>query len=193
MARPRGYDDDEVAQAFLDAFWLRGYAGTAVSDLRQATGLLPGSIYFAFGSKEQMFRVAVERYAAQLGRALASERQGLAALEHVFDTLVHLTATDPDRRGCLMLNAIAESHAFSDETRARLQAGLDWMRRYLRDRLLEAKGKGRPRADLDELAALLFGATVAIRVLGRAGHERRALQDIADGAMDAVRRALAPS
>jgi len=39
----------------------------------------------------------------------------------------------------------------------------------------------------------VFAAMVAIRVLGRAGQDRRLLQDIADGAVAAVRRALGPS
>ena len=35
---------------------------------------------------------------------------------------------------------------------------------------------------------MLFAASVAIRVLGRAGENRRLLQNIATGAIDAARR-----
>lgn len=190
MVRPRGFDDDEVADGLLDAFWRRGYARTSISDLAAATDLLPGSLYGAFGSKEEMFRLALDRYVAQLRGAVVTGVPGLEGLRHAFDTVVRLTARDPERRGCLLINAIPESGALSEDTRRALQRGLQEMRRHLRDRLREAAGDAAARADLEPLAALLFGAMVSIRVLGRAGLERRALQDVADGAIAAVRRWL---
>lgn len=190
MARPRSFDDDEVAEGLLGAFWLRGYPRTSISDLATATGLLPGSLYGAFGSKEDMFRIALDRYVAQLRGAVVTGVPGLEGLRHAFDTVVRLTARDPERRGCLLINAIPESGALSEDTRRALQRGLHEMRRHLRDRLREAAGDATAPADLEPLAALLFGAMVSIRVLGRAGFERRALQDVADGAIAAVRRWL---
>jgi TetR/AcrR family transcriptional regulator, transcriptional repressor for nem operon len=195
MARPRGFDDDEVGAGLLDAFWLHGYARTSVPHLTNATGLLPGSLYGAFGSKEAMFRVAVARYVDEIRRAVTSGHRGLAGIAHVLGTVVRLTAKDPARRGCLILNAIPESQRLSAATRSALQDGLDEMRRLLRARLREA-GEDAERdldaRDLDRLEALCFAAAVATRVLGRAGQPRRLLQSIADGATAAVRRALEP-
>jgi hypothetical protein len=63
------------------------------------------------------------------------------------------------------------------------------MQALLRKRLREAQADaGRPDVDLEPLAAMLFAASVAIRVLGRAGENRRLLQNIATGAIDAARR-----
>src|SRR5262249_36820343 len=61
MVRPREFDFEEVAEGLLNAFWLRGFARTSISDLTAATKLLPGSLYAAFGSKEAMFRLALDR------------------------------------------------------------------------------------------------------------------------------------
>ena len=190
MARPRGFDDGEVARGFLDTFWRHGYARTSIPSLTEATGLLPGSLYAAFGSKEDMFRVAVERYVAEIRAAVTSERRGLAGLQFVLDTVVRLTVKDRERRGCLVLNAIPESTTLSDATRRALQDALDEMHALLRRHLREAAGTA--AADLDQLEALCFGAVVSIRVLGRAGQPRKLLQAIADGAAAAARRALAP-
>src|SRR6186713_1095320 len=109
MVRPRGFDGDEAADGLLAAFWHHGYARTSIPSLTEATGLLPGSLYAAFGSKEDMFRVAVERYVAEIRAAVTSDRRGLAGLEFVLDTVVRLTVKDRERRGCLVLNAIPES------------------------------------------------------------------------------------
>jgi TetR/AcrR family transcriptional repressor of nem operon len=194
MARPRGFDDGEVAQGILDAFWHHGYARTSIPNLTDATGLLPGSLYAAFGSKEDMFRVAVERYVAEIRAALTTDRRGLAGLASVLATVVTLTVKDRARRGCLVLNAIPEATTLSDATRRVLQDALDEMRRLLRGHLRAAAADARhaDAADLDELEALCFSAAVSIRVLGRAGQPRKLLQAIADGAVAAAERALAP-
>lgn len=191
MPRPRSFDPEETAEALLDTFWRRGFARTSIPDLTSATGLLPGSLYAAFGSKEDMFRIALGRYVAQLGAALAGGPPGVEGIRVLLDTIVRLTASDPDRRGCLVLNAIPESGGLSAETRGELEAGLRAMRRFVGDRLREAEASAAAPREVESLAALVFGAAVAIRVLGRAGQNRRLLQNIADGATAAVRRCFA--
>lgn len=191
MVRPRGFDDDEVAEGLLAAFWRHGYARTSIPNLTAATGLLPGSLYAAFGSKEDMFRVAVERYVTKIRAAVTSQRTGVAGLQYVLDTVVRLTVKDRERRGCLVLNAIPESTTLSAETRRALQAGLDEMHQLLRRHLREAAAAAPVAGAVEQLEALCFGAVVSIRVLGRAGQSRKLLQSIADGATAAARRALA--
>jgi TetR/AcrR family transcriptional repressor of nem operon len=192
MVRPREFDDDDAADGLLAAFWLHGYARTSIPTLTEATGLLPGSLYSAFGSKEDMFRVAVERYVTEIRSALATEERGLAAIRYVLDTVVGLTTKDRDRRGCLVLNAIPESATLGTDTRRALQDGLDEMRRLLRKHLQEAAHDSGVALDIERLEALCFAAAVATRVLGRAGQPRRLLQAIADGATAAVEDALDP-
>jgi len=191
MVRPRQFDPAQVDEALLDVFWTRGYAGASIEELTQATGLLRGSLYAAYGSKEDMFRAAIRRYAADLAAAIATEKTGLDGAQHVLDTVVRLTVRDPGRRGCAILNAIPEAHALSDEMREELQDALRSMQALLRKRVREALAEAR-RTDLDvePLVAMLFAASVAIRVLGRAGQDRKFLHDIARGAVDAARRSI---
>jgi len=191
MVRPRQFDPAHVDEALLDVFWSRGYARASIEELTQATGLLRGSLYAAYGSKEDMFRAAIRRYVANLAAAIATDKTGLDGARHVLDTVVRLTVRDPERRGCPMLNAIPESRALSPEMRGELQDGLRTMQALLRQRLREAQAEaGRAEVDLEPLVAMLFAASVAIRVLGRAGQDRRLLQNIARGAIDAARRSF---
>ena len=190
MARPRSFDTDAACDEILDAFWRRGWAGTSLADLSEATGLLPGSLYGAFGGKEEMFRAAVARYVGRIAGAVASEARGALGIRRILDTVVEITVRDPERRGCLLLNAVPEAGALSAETRREIERGLRAMQSLLRARLREAAGPRARRADLEPLAALLFAAAVSIRVLGRAGFDRRTLQNVADGAVAAVRDRL---
>lgn len=191
MVRPRQFDPAEVEEALLGVFWSRGYARTSIEDLTDATGLLRGSLYAAYGSKEDMFRAATRRYVADLAAALATDEKGLDGAQHVLETVARLTARDPERRGCLILNAIPESHALSAETRTQLDDGLKAMQALLRARLREAQAEAGTKLDLDPLVAMMFAASVAIRVLGRAGQDRKLLANIAKGAIEAARRCFA--
>jgi len=191
MARPRSFDRGDVEETLLDVFWARGYARASMEELTAAAGILRGSLYAAYAGKEAMFRAAATRYVEQLQAALATNKTGLDGVQHVLDTVVRLTVRDPQRRGCLILNAIPEAAAMSAETREQLDAALQSMRALLRARLREAQRDARTMVDLEPLVALLFAASVAIRVLGRAGHDRRFLQQIATGAIEAARSCLA--
>src|SRR5262245_54652376 len=191
MARPRSFDPDEVAEGLLNAFWSRGFARTSIPDLTSATGLLPGSLYAAFGSKEDMFRIAIDRYATALGSATSRGPPGVEGIRALLDTIVRLTASDPERRGCLILNAIPESGGLSDEIRRDLQRGLQAMRRFIRDRLREAAEGMRSPPDLETFADLVVAAAVALPGPGLTGQDRRLLQNIADGATAAVRHGFA--
>jgi len=188
MARPRAFATEDVEDALLRVFWARGYANTSIDDLTGATGVLRGSLYAAYRSKEGMFRVATRRYLAELATALATRKKGLEGARHVLDTVARLTVADPERRGCLVLNAIPESHALGTDTRAELHAALGSMQALLRARLREAQAKAGTDVDLEPIVAMLFAAAVAIRVLGRAGAERRLLRKISTGAIESARR-----
>jgi TetR/AcrR family transcriptional repressor of nem operon len=188
MVRPRQFDPQEVDEALLSVFLARGYARASLDELCDATGLLRGSLYAAYGSKEDMFRAAVRRYVADLAAELATDKTGLDAIEHALQVVVRLTARDPERRGCVILNAIPESHAMSEETRAELGAALASMQALMRARLREAQAEAGTKLDLEPLAAMLFAASVSIRVLGRAGQDRKLLANVAKGAVEAARR-----
>lgn len=191
MVRPRQFDPAEVDDALLSVFWSLGYARASIEELSNATGLLRGSLYAAYGSKEDMFRAATKRYAADLAAALVTDKTGLDAVQHVLDTVVRLTVNDPQRRGCVVLNAIPEAHALSAQTRDELQDALRSMQALLRRQLREAQAEAGTDLDLEPLAAMLFAASVAIRVLGRAGQDPKLLADVSRGAIEAAHRCFA--
>src|SRR5262249_23310967 len=114
--------------------------------------------------------------------------RGLDGARHVLDELVRLTARDAMRRGCLVWTPIPGAHALSADTRREMQAALDSMQALLRARVREAQADAGTSRDLEPLVAVLFAAVVAIRVLGRAGQERRLLRHIAGGALETAER-----
>ena len=60
--RPREFDVSEALEQAMLLFWRQGYSGTSLSDLTRAMGIAKTSMYAAFGNKEALFRLALQRY-----------------------------------------------------------------------------------------------------------------------------------
>ena len=60
--RPQQYQPQQVMNAVMHAFWQRGYDGTSLRDLLEATGLSKSSFYEIFASKQNALEQALERY-----------------------------------------------------------------------------------------------------------------------------------
>jgi AcrR family transcriptional regulator len=112
VSRARTFDEVAVTSAAREVFWTRGYERTSISDVAEATGLGNGSLYAAFGSKLGLFLVVLEGYCLTrveiAQRAMATPGSPAEAIRAFFEAIVADCASQPERRGCLMLNSIAE-------------------------------------------------------------------------------------
>jgi AcrR family transcriptional regulator len=114
MPRKPNYDRDELIERARDLFWQRGWAGTSLKDLEALLQMKPGSFYAAFGSKEALFALAMEKYATD-GRerlkALAEKHGPIKALQ-LFPELVVQNDGAP-AKACMLSKTLLELHAHS--------------------------------------------------------------------------------
>jgi AcrR family transcriptional regulator len=107
--RPREFDKNAALVKVRDLFWRRGYEGVSMADLVKELGLASARIYAAFGSKEELFREAVELYEAQEGafadRALVEESTVVRAIERMFLEAIDLYTRKQGPRGCMVVSA----------------------------------------------------------------------------------------
>jgi len=110
MGRTRTFDHDTVLATAANVFRQRGYKDVSIKELEQATGLVSGSIYNAFGDKAGLFRAALHHYVKtfvhQRVNAFAGDDATLEDLEGLF--LSVLQAPLADGYGCLVNNSIVE-------------------------------------------------------------------------------------
>lgn len=68
MARPKGQGDqtkERIAEKARIIFEQKGYAGTSMEDIREASQISKGSIYYHFKNKEELFLYVVEQSSEQ--------------------------------------------------------------------------------------------------------------------------------
>lgn len=118
MARPREFDPDTALDAIQKTFWNKGFDGTSLHDLEEATGLKKQSLYREFGNKDSMYERALALYRDREATALAHvARQGQTAQARVANLFAAVLAPvrAGDRSGCFLCNA-AIDHAADDAT-----------------------------------------------------------------------------
>lgn len=109
MARPKTFDPALVLPRIVSVFRERGYAGTSLADLEEATGLGRQSLYDTFGDKTGMFTAALAREAAdeegQVASLFDGANGGLGALRRY---LMERASRLGEQGGCLLAAAALE-------------------------------------------------------------------------------------
>ena len=157
--RPRSFDRDEALSSALDVFWTKGYADASMTDLTAAMGINAPSLYAAFGSKEALFREAVQLYTEREGAVLWRSMNEAATAREAIEGLLLATADVNGRcdrpKGCLLVLAGAHPEALPDEAcgdMARIRS--DSMGAMeMRMRAAQATGELGPDADPAAIAA----------------------------------------
>ena len=89
------------------AFWRHGYEGVSIADLTVVTGLQSSSLYAAFGSKRELFELAVDRYADEFGgyivRALDEQPTAYRAVRQLLHEAARNQTLPGLPHGCLII------------------------------------------------------------------------------------------
>ncbi len=175
----------------MEVFWQRGFQGASIAVLGRAMGLKPGSIYAAFGNKDQLFREALEAYVERVRRvAVARKLAPRAIIERWFAEHINhaLGESGSLGRGCLLLNSAAE-YGHLDEDAARLvRAELAALEGFMRKCVVAAR-KTAPRDEAPtaaNTARLLVAALAGISTMSRSGASRKELEGVARAALAAI-------
>jgi AcrR family transcriptional regulator len=175
--RPREFDADKALEQAMRVFWKHGYEGSSLPELTRAMGINRPSLYAAFGNKEELFRLALDRYVAQAGglfREALSQPTARGVVEHLLRSVV-CRGSAGKMRGCLLVQGALACGEEADPIRQELSK-----RRYaneliLRRRFEQALAEGDLPKGSDPAALAKFVATfqqgLAVQLAGGAGRE----------------------
>jgi TetR/AcrR family transcriptional regulator, transcriptional repressor for nem operon len=191
--RPREFDEQTVVRKSMEVFWANGYAATGMRDISEATGLLPGSLHQAFGSKKRLFLMALDNYAtlALDGISTMMSREG-SVLENLRAALTYVASDSlPESRskGCLMANTAAELSPQDQEVTAKIRSMFLRMEDLFAGALLRGQNSGEVRShrDVRALARFLVTTIEGLRIYGKTQEPNQSLADIVDATVEACR------
>lgn len=189
--RPRAFDKDNALEKAMNLFWRHGYDGTSLGQLTEEIGIAAPSLYSAFGSKEDLFRLAIERYfqtvSSQASEELSTAKTAFEGLENVLYASA-ISFSDPNSPfGCMIgIGALrcSSSNQKVQKATARLR-----QRSYetLRSRLIRAQTGNEidQSANVDAIADFYSGVVYGMSVLASDGASCDRLTALAKMAMAA--------
>ncbi len=184
MARPREFDEAEALDAAIQCFWSRGYEATSVRDLADAMGIAGPSLYNTFGDKRTLYQQALEHYVERgfcdRVRRFEAQLAPRAAIGAFFDEIIELSLADEQRKGCLIVNSALELAPHHPEFQAALAVVLRDMEGFFHRCVKAAQDAGAISAALpaDDLARMLLGLLMGLRVLARSRPEPELLRGL---------------
>jgi len=153
-------------------------------------GIAGASLYNAFGDKSSLYRRALDRYVDQSFqdrvRRFEERLPPREAIGAFFNEIVMRSLTDQGRKGCMLINAALEMPVHDPATRAAITEVLNQIEAFFRRRVAAGQADGTivSTETPEDLARLLLGALVGIRVLARVRPERELLEGIVGPVMN---------
>ena len=187
MGRTRAFDIEEAIGTATRLFW-RGYDRTSLTELTGALGIGAASFYFAFESKEALFRQVMDRYIALLEKTYEEAFQASTSSLGVKALLRHYAdvVTDPEHTpGCLLVNSSPSIHA-DDALRQWLAEHRETLRLRLEDRFSAdlAEGKLPDNCNPKTMARLILTLAGGIAIEAQSGASRQDLYAMIDVALE---------
>ncbi|MBF6124522.1 TetR/AcrR family transcriptional regulator [Nocardia brasiliensis] len=184
MGRPRRFDESGLLDAAIELFWSKGFDSTSVEDVSAVTGVGNGSIYAAFGNKKGLFLAAFARYCerrAQFVSETVRQAPGSArsAVRALLRSVIDDCAAQPGRRGCLLINSIAELGGRIPEVVTIGNRATTAMEEAVAERLRPTVPPG-DEAELSALSANIILVSQGLILASRLGTPRPRLLEIAD-------------
>ncbi len=188
MARPREFDEEQVLDAAMRLFWTKGYPGTSLQDIVDATGLERPSIYNAYGNKRGVFDCAFDRYCEAFLKNSASiisrAPTARAAVERLARNYLTQQFNSDIPSGCMAGLAANECHMHDAATLAKVTTFFRRFEKQICDRLVE----GRANAEFPDSFDARGTSTAIVCLLAGMVTLRRS--EFSKHSLQSIRRAI---
>lgn len=192
VGRPPSFDRDKALEGAMRVFRKHGYEGATLEDLLAAMGgINPPSFYNAFGSKEALFKEAVDRYVETVGMPTLQALNSAATARGGVEAMLRFTAESlsmpGEPQGCLVVTGASNCAPANKGASDYVQAIRRRAPEAVRQRIALAIADGEIPRTADVQAIVAFYTTVSNGLAVRAGDgaSRKELMSVVDGALAA--------
>jgi TetR/AcrR family transcriptional repressor of nem operon len=175
MSRPRQFEEAEVLDRALGAFWRLGYDACSIGQLVKSTGLQRQSLYNSFGDKDALFLAVLKRYQQHSAAELAQLDRPDATLADVRAYMERVLAIQASRGcgACLLVRTAFGPQIREPRVRKAVTAGAQAVRECF-VRVVErgvSSGELPKHTDPESCAAYLYTVLNGLAALMRTGGE----------------------
>jgi AcrR family transcriptional regulator len=198
MGRLKHFEPERVLNIAMWHFWSQGYHAAKLDDIAQAASVSKPSLYAAFGDKDTLYQLVLERYYHLFCERILNAMDKAGSMEEVIRFFLHeMLAIFLDGQlpgGCFRVQATLECldskpDLFDVTTNLRAM-----MIKAMQDIFL---AKGAPKALATRLSSMLIVLYDGLAVAARSGENEEILRETASlsaaGMLSLVRTALARS
>lgn len=122
------YDRAKAIDKAASLFWRLGFQGTKMRDLQKHLDMRPGSIYAGFGSKEELFKEALDLYTEQsvqnIRRYAQQHDNALTALYELVKDQVIEPKSKRQPKNCFLIKTVTELDNSNAQISLWAQSGL---------------------------------------------------------------------
>nr|WP_295921874.1 TetR/AcrR family transcriptional regulator [uncultured Dyadobacter sp.] len=192
MARPKKFDETAALQKALHIFWKKGYTGTSMSDLTKSMEINAPSLYDTYGDKRQLFLTALKYYVRSqhewMHHALDEDKPVKEIVKMLLTSLLDETLTDPERRGCFIVNTVTELANQDQQVFEVASENENLVRGMLGELIRKGQANGEISAEKDPgiLATYLFINFMGIRVIAATNSNRKHLESALEVVVSAL-------
>lgn len=191
MGRPAKFCKKEAIEIALDTFWKHGYEATSVSELSTAMSITRSSFYNCFKTREDLFELVLERYQHLSPdcflKTLPDDAPIVPAIREGFQILCKARAADPDYKGCLIINCLAEAEVGKSTAHKLVMMMQSKVTRY--ENLLNravAGGELDAGTDTEILAQALISQMIGLNMISKIIRNEEKLWAIADKSLTSL-------
>ncbi|MGG4606474.1 TetR/AcrR family transcriptional regulator [Paenalcaligenes sp. Me131] len=189
IGRPKEYDDAAVINAAMDVFWENGYEASSTQVLCERTGLGKGSLYHAFGSKQELYEQALRHY-QELGitaqtRILNGPGSAKDRLRALLQWGVEGDMDSTQPHGCMALFSVMERSSKDPAVESINRAYVCRLESALAEVISEGQKNGDINADrpASSVARAFLASYYGLRILGQSMPDRAFLDDVLNATM----------
>ncbi|MFT6632709.1 MAG: TetR/AcrR family transcriptional repressor of nem operon [Bacteriovoracaceae bacterium] len=188
MSRTVDFDEEVILEKAVQIFWNKGYDGTSLKDLIEGTGLLKGSLYNTFKSKENLFLLCLDKYGSYSKSFFYTNGDPKEYIKKFFTRLVREGAKKENTKGCLIMNSCLEfaeqDNAPAKKTKA-LFSAVELNFENVAKLLVN-----NPKKDHLKLKTSLVTAAFSIREISKFKKDKQFLKQIANNALKEIDLAI---
>src|SRR4030095_3759994 len=192
MPKTKQFDEVKVLNKAKDLFWKKGYNGTSIDELVQATGLSRSSLFRSFGDKHGLYLKTLKRYQQSqislLQEGLPVNLSARKKITWLFQHYIAESLGDKNRKGCFILNTTTELANMDSRLSNFINAHLEAMEDLFYTLVKEGQVAGEitKKFTAKAMARNLFSSLNGLIIIGQTKPDKQMLEDIAKVALSVL-------